>query len=244
QQFYEGVGFRNGWVDLWEHPMPREMSENFRGSWKPDSGIVGVYGSPFDINHQLINMRIGMEWGWHPTRDAFDTIKEFGDEQFGLGSGEFFAKAIYSIDDYWAREVKRFHFDTGRFNETETADLTKSLNDSVTAKEQLIQAAKFVKRNRLLFKSYSDLVEVMLCTARVNMLRDKALTLDETGNKDEALKAANQALIESLRAVEIVKSSERYKWIAGHSWWNWWNIGKRPDTIRALISRINAESVK
>lgn len=239
QQFYDGVGFRNGWVDLWEHPMPREMSDNFRGSWKPDNGIIGTYGSTFDINNQLIDIRIGMEWGWHPTRDAFDTIKEFGDEQFGLGSGEFFAKAIYSIDDYWSREVRRFHFDSGTLSETELADLTKSLNDSVTAKEQFVLAEKFVKRNRLLFKSYSDLSEIMLCTARVNMLRDKALKLTEAGDKGEALKAANQALSESIRAVDLVKTSERYKWIANHPWWNWWDIGRRPDTMRALIGKIS-----
>lgn len=239
QQFYEGIGFRNGWVDFWEHPMPREMSDNFRGSWKPDSGVIGIYGSSFDLNFQLVDMRIGMEWGWHPTRDAFDTLKEFGDEQFGLGSGEYFAKAIYSMDDYWSREVRRFHFDSAKLTDSELADLTKSLNDSVTAKEQLTLAETFTKRNRILFKSFTDLAEIQFCTARVNMLRDKAIKLSESGDKNEALKAANQALNESVRAVEIVKSSERYNWVTKHPNWNWWDIGRRPDKLRALITEIN-----
>lgn len=235
QQFYEGVGFKNGWVDLWEHPMPREMNTNFRGSWMPDSGIIGNYGSPFDISNQLINLRIGMEWGWNPGREASDIIKEFADEQFGIGTGEYFTKAIFAMNDYWSREVRRFHFDQQTLSKEEVAETTKSLNDALTISEQLDRAERYVTKNRLYFKSFTDLASLQMANIKYTINMDNAVKLSEEGASEGSMSAAKIALDESEKAIRIVKQSERYEWLMSHPWWNWWDIAKRPEKTKQFI---------
>ncbi|MHB1001697.1 MAG: hypothetical protein ACYC27_20860 [Armatimonadota bacterium] len=240
QQFYEGVGFRNGWVDIWEHPMMNEMKENFDGSYEPNSGIIGVYGSPFSINDQLVDLRVGMEWGWTPGKDSAAIIKELGDEQFGTGVGESFASAMMLMNDFWSKEVKRFHFFSEKLTDDEFAEAKRSMEKAQVIQSLLLGAEKKVKRNKLYYKTFTDLAELQVSTAKVNVEVEEALRFAVAGDNAGAVKSANSALMNSERAVEAVKSSERYSYLINHAWWQWWSISKRPDIIRNMINNFTA----
>jgi hypothetical protein len=238
QQFYEGVGFRDGWVDFWEHPMPRAMAENFRGSYLPGRKIVGAYGSPFELSHQLVNLRLGMEWAWNPRRKAQEILREYGDEQFGRGVGEGFAAAMFCLENYWFREVRRFHFDPGSFSEYDLSTVKASLNEALSAWMALNAAQPRVTRQREDFQGFLDLAKVMLMTAHYHFVSEQARRLAWEGRTGEALQAAEKALKHSQWALDVVQKSPRYSWLMRHPFWQNWDLGKRPAKMQEWVAEL------
>lgn len=243
QQFHEGVGFRNGWVDGWEHPMPHEMEQNFRGSYIPNSGVKGAYGSSFEIGHQLVDMRLGMEWAWTPNRSGMDILTELGNEQFGVGVGPAFARAMYAMDDYWYKECRRFAYDSGGLNESDLADVKQSLAKAQSGLKDLMAAEPFVQRNRLYYKGFVELAEMQAATSRLLLARGKAADVAQSGDTQGAIASAEGALIDSRRVVDLAELSERYAWLTTHPWWSDWAIGKRPQRIAGLIEELRSPVV-
>lgn len=238
QQFYEGVGFRNGWIDFWEHPMPRAMWENFRGSYVPGRKIVGTYGSPFELAHQLVNLRLSMEWAWNPRRKPQEILREYGDEQFGQGIGEYFAPAMFCLEGYWFREVRRFHFEAGGFSDHALSEVRTSLNDARSALKGLNVARLQVRRHRKEFRGLVELAELMMATAHYHLFSEQARRLSWEGKDREALHSAEKALRHSERALDIVKDSARYSWLMKHPFWQNWDLGKRPEKMREWVAEL------
>jgi hypothetical protein len=239
QQFHEGVGFQDAWVDGWEHPMPRQMTTNFRGVWQPGSALAGNYGSPFELSHQLVDLRIGMEWAWFPEEDASALLRQFGDEQFGPGVGPDFARAMQLMEDYWATEARRFHFDTNKLTDQQLAQVKKSLGIAQKARASLLAAGPKVTRLPLYYKGFVDLATLMELGARVNLRREEALRLSDARQFEQAVVAAEAALAASRQVLQVATASERYSWLVGHPWWrDNWAIGKRPQAMEALVEQV------
>lgn len=238
QQFYEGVGFRDGWVDFWEHPMPRAMWENFRKSYLPGRKIVGAYGSSFELAHQLVNLRLSMEWAWNPRRPPQAILREYGDEQFGRGVGEDFAVAMFCLEDYWFREVRRFHFDPGGFSEHTLAAVRASMGDALSALMALNAAQERVKRRREEFQGFVELAKVMMMVAHYHVLSEQARRLAWEGRNREALETAEKALRHSERALDLIRKSARYSWLLKHPFWQNWDLAKRPEKMRELVAEL------
>jgi hypothetical protein len=235
QQFHEGVGFRGGQVSGWEHPMPREMWKNLTESYTAGSNIRGVYGSPFDISYQSVDLRLGMEWGWNPKRNPAEILREFGDEQFGAGVGEFFSQAMFGMDDYWYKEVVRFFSDAGGLSNRDFDDAKSSMKLAPEILSELMQAEPHVTRHKLYFKSFTDMAKLMVASSRSVVYTEEARRLSLSGNTAEALTAADEALQCSERFIDLTQTSERYAWLITHPWWQSWDIGKRPMRIREMI---------
>jgi len=241
QQFYEGVGFRDGWVYFWEHPMPRAMWENFAGSYVPGRKIVGTYGSPFELRFQLVDLRLGMEWGWDPQRKPEEILREYGDEQFGLGVGDRFARAMVDLEDYWFQEARRFHFETGGLSDHALSEVKASLRKASRARRHLRAAQRQVTRNREDYQGFVDLAEVLAATAQYHLFAEEARRLSWDGKEEAALRAAEKARQKSERAVALVTSSSRYAWLTTHPFWTtWWQLGQRPARMKELVAELQA----
>ena len=235
QQFYEGVGFRDGWVNFWEHPMPREMWRSFSETYRPDAGIAGVYGSPFELRFQFVDLRLSMEWGWTPTRDPRDILREYGNEQFGPGVGRDFAEAMFGMEEYWNRETRRFHFDDGNLTDAALVDVTRSLATARRVAAALARSRPLVLRNAEDYRGFVDLATVMGAAAEYWTAAARADRLSWEGATKPATRAARDALLAAERAVDVTRNSTRYAWLLNHPFWEDWDLGDRPARLRRLI---------
>jgi hypothetical protein len=169
-------------------------------------------------------------------------MREFGNEQFGRGVGPSFSKAMFAMDDYWFSEVRRFDFDSGNLPDAELRTVRSSLARASAALAELQGAERLVTRNRLYYRGFTELAEVMVLTSRASIAREEADRLVEKGQREAALPRAEQALADSKRVVEIISSSNRYGILVKYAWWNWWTIGRRPERMAELVADIKSSS--
>ncbi|MHB1459397.1 MAG: hypothetical protein ACYC0V_21000, partial [Armatimonadota bacterium] len=232
QQFYDGVGFKDAWVDIWEHPMPLTMQANLKNCDNPHGTVKGVYGSVFRLGDQLVDFRTMMNWSWEPNKDPRISITEFTDEMFGYGTGKLFADAMFAMEQYWSNEARRFHYQTSELSDSNLKVIQSSLKEAISAEKNLRMIEKDVKRNKLYFKGFLELAELLRVTAEANISSDKAWKSYEANDKTAALNSIQTAIIRSERAIDIISNSDRYAWLTNHPWWKVWSIAQRPSVHR------------
>lgn len=240
QQFYDGVGYKDSWVDFYEHPMPGAMRQSFDACSVAPGKLTGVYGSVFSLSDQLIDCRLGMEWGWQPNRSAREILREYGDEQFGRGVGAGFAEAMLAMESYWSHEARRFYFDTANLTDADLRTLGQSLASAHKAERSLLSVERLVVRNKIYFKSFSELAEIMASISQYHISRADAMRLASGGDIKSASRATQDALRSSERTLDLAGSSDRYSWLMNHPWWRNWAIGKRPSRMRDLAAEMES----
>lgn len=232
QQFYDGVGFKDAWVDIWEHPMPLTMQANLKNCDNPHGTVKGLYGSVFRLGDQLVDFRTMMNWTWTTKIDPHISIADFANEMFGYGTGKPFADAMFSMEQYWLNEARRFHYQTSELSDSDLKVIQSSLKEAISAEKNLRTIENDVKRNKLYFKGFLELAELVRVTAEANISSDKAWKSFEANDKTAALDSIQTAITRSERAVNIISNSDRYAWLMNHPWWKMWSIAQRPSVYR------------
>ncbi|MHB0999154.1 MAG: alpha-glucuronidase family glycosyl hydrolase [Armatimonadota bacterium] len=241
QQFYDGVGYRDAWVDIWEHPMPVAIKTHLQNTDQPHGTVKGIYGSAFRLSDQLVDLRLNMSWAWDPNRSVSDILTEYGNEHFGSGTGKMFENAMSAMENYWNLEPRRFHYDVADISEYDMKMMQKSLDQAKIAENNLRKAEPLVTKNKLYYRGFVELAELMNITVIENMLVTRAWRMSESGDQAGAKKALSDALSLSERVVDIMSSSDRYAWLTQHSWWKVWSISSRPESIRRMLAAFDTK---
>lgn len=229
QQFYDGVGYKNGWVNMIEHPMPRLMEQNLRQSMAKGK-LTGTYGSAFEFNDQQIDARLSGEWGWNPQRSAEEILIEMGDERFGLGAGIPYAKAVQAFENYWDLACIQF------FSDGEAEDSAGAARAAQQAVDALQQAAPHVRRDHAFFDGLSALARAMHLTTRQIAQRARAAELIAQHQPAPALAQLRAAQTDADEITRLL-STGYFAYMPKLGWWGQdWVIGRRRAIIEAEIA--------
>ncbi|MFA6426420.1 MAG: hypothetical protein WCW64_09610 [Phycisphaerae bacterium] len=224
QQFFDGVGFKKGHVNLWEHPMPREMHKSFRAT---KDFVKGLYGSAFDVYWQYLDLRIMMEWAWQPDRDPADTLAEFGDEHFGPGTGKFLPNAVMAMEDYWNNYYEQFFYEAKNFDDVEKAYTLAKL-----IYEQLKAGESYVKWDKDYYTVLQEQAEIMMLTSHQYCLRKNAKEMFAKGDKKAAIELIEQAMADANSVTRIALASKKTGMLKSNEWGTMYDLLKRPELIR------------
>jgi len=233
QQFLDGVGFRHGWVNLVEHPMPAMMERSLRASWR-DRNLAGVYSSAFDNYYQRVGTRLIGEWGMDPSRPAREILEELGDEWFGPGMGRDFAHAMAAMERYFDVAYNQF------FSDGPTEDGADARLPATEAAAAMGHVAEHAMRNPERLATFTALGEAMVLTSRQARARAAAAKLEAAGSSGQAIELLEGARADAERIAQLL-STGPYAYLPGSVFWReQWTIGKRAEDIGQQIAQIQA----
>ena len=223
QQFLDGVGYRYGWVNFIEHPMPAMMERSLRAS-RAGGHLAGVYASAFDCYTQRVGTRLIGEWGLNPERPARDILAELGAEWFGPACGPDFAAAMAAMERYWDIAYDQFFADGPTEGHAASGPIAQAV------RRALGRVSRHTVRNRERLATFVALGEAMALTSRQASARAEAARLSEAEGA-QAAKLLRTARRDSERIVKLL-STGPYAYLPQVGYWgSSWVIGKRPAVI-------------
>ena len=231
QQFFDGVGFRYGHVNLVEHPMPTMIERNLRACLR-EPQLAGVYGSSFHYRFQRINTRLIAEWGINPARPAQDILTELGAEWFGPAAGNDFAAAAAAMERYWDRGYDQF------FRDQPTEDGLSALPDAQQARAAMRRVSAVAVRNRERLEEFLTLAKAMVLTASQAEKRSCGLALADADDRTGAVSLLRKARQDADEIIRLL-STGVYERLPKHPWWrSLWMIGSRPGRIDTELAQV------
>lgn len=259
QLFLDGVGFKDTALYYWENPMPIRLREALNAF--SDIDLHGVTAKPTMWELQRVDLRLIGEWLWQPHRSARQILSDFANEQFGPGTGEAFADAMFAMERWWDTENGRMFVDRVTLAQRETIQRALQVADIAVQKLEEVQRIFELSPTRILDPGFNvrtlptpwipaaldtrTYLEGFLYSAMVMQATSKQYLLridaqDESLSLDARREKLLEALAISEDIVELMRATPRLRSLIGPDSPNtrWWEMGQRPANIRLEIEEL------